>query len=82
MIHARVGDETQSSLADPLPEHNILRHRVGLELPLGVEVEDLQRALGLEGNDVSGPVHDGAVGFDGPPGDAVAIVEVDDHNLS
>ena len=81
MVHARVCHKAKSCLADPLPKHDILVHGVRLELAFRIQVKDLQCALGLEGNDVFGPVHDSAVGFDGSPRDIVAIVEINDNDL-
>lgn len=80
--YARIRDKTQRTLADPLPEHDVLRHRKRLQLPFGIQVEDLQSALGLERDDILGPVHDGAVGLDGSPRDIVAVVQIDNHDLS
>ena len=79
--NARVGDKAQRTLADPLPEHNVLGHRIRLQLPFGVQVEDLQSALGLERDDILGPVHDGAVSLDGSPRDIIAVVQIDDDDL-
>lgn len=76
------GDETEGGLANPLPELNILVHCARLELLLLLEVEDLERPrLGLEGNDLSVPVHDSTVGLDWPACHIVAILELDDNDL-
>lgn len=81
VINARVRHEAESSFTDPFPKHNVLIHGMRLQLPFRIQVENLQCALGLEGYDVLGPVHDGAVGLDGSPRNAVAIVEIDNHDL-
>ncbi|PNY29194.1 Uncharacterized protein TCAP_00893 [Tolypocladium capitatum] len=82
VVDAGGGDETEGGLANPPPELDVLVHCARLELLLLLEVEDLQRpGLGLEGDDVPIPVHDGTVGLDGPTRDIVAILELDDDDL-
>ena len=82
MVDAGGSDETNGGLADPLPELDVLVHCAGLELLLLFEVEDLEGSgLGLEGNDLASPVHDGTVGLDGPPRDVVLVLELDDDDF-
>ena len=68
-------------LRDPLPEDDVIRHRVRLHLGLHLNVEDLQRLLGLEGDHLAGGVHDGGVGTDGPPDGVGGVGHVDDDHL-
>lgn len=44
VVYARGGYETQSGVADPLPEVDVLVHGARLELLLLLEIEDLQCA--------------------------------------
>ena len=82
VIDGAVCDQSQCRLADPLPEGHVLAHRRRLELLLLFEVEDLEGArLGLEGDDLTRPVHDGTVGLDGSSDDIVVVLEVDDQDL-
>lgn len=82
VVDGRVGDEAEGVLANPLPVLDILVHRGRLELRLGLEVEDLQHlGLGLQGDNMTGPVHDGAVGLYGAPDDIVVVLEVDDDDF-
>ncbi len=77
-----VGDQAEAIGAEPLPEDNVLVHGGRLELLLLGQVEYLQGALlGLEGDDLARPVHDGAVGLDRAADDIVAVLEVDDEHL-
>ena len=68
-------------LRDPLPEDDVVRHRVRLHLGLHLNVEDLQRLLGLEGDHLTGRVHDGGVGADGTPDGVGGVGHVDDDHL-
>lgn len=82
MINPSIRHQTQARLAEPLPIDNIFRHHGGLDLLLRAKVENLNGStLGLEGNDVLVPVHDRTVGVDGPAGDFIVILEVDDDDL-
>lgn len=82
VVDACCGDEAQSGLANPLPKLDVVIHGARLELLLLLEVENLQRPrLGLEGDDLAVPVHDGTVGLDGPACDVVAILELDDDDF-
>lgn len=82
VVNASCGDEAQSGLANPRPELDVIIHGAGLELLLLLEVKNLKcPRLSLEGNDLAVPVHDGTVGLDGPAGDVVAILELDDDDL-
>jgi hypothetical protein len=82
MVHGSLSDEAELLLADPLPEDNIFGHDEGLELLLGIKVEYLQGAsLGLEGNNLAGPVHDSRVGLDGLAADMVVVLELNDYDL-
>ena len=80
--HGRIGDEAQRVNADPLPEQHVFAHGVRLDLGLGAQVEDLQRPLRrLERDNLPVPVHDGAVGLDGPAHDVAMVFEVDDDDF-
>ena len=68
-------------LRDPLPEDDVVRHGVSLHLGLHLNVEDLQGFLGLQGDDLAGGVHDGAVRTDGPPDGVGGVGHVDDDHL-
>jgi hypothetical protein len=47
-----------------------------------VQIEDLNCSrLGLEGNDVSVPVHNGTVGHDGTPNDLIIVLKINDDDL-
>ena len=75
-------DEAESRLADPLPELNVLINGAGLELLPLFQIEYLQcPRLGLQGDDLLIPVHDGTVGLDGPSRHVVAILEFDNDNF-
>lgn len=82
MVNGRVCDQTKRGLACPLPEGNILAHGGRLELLLLLQIEDLKcPRLGLQGNNLAGPVHNCAVGLDGPSDDVIAILEIDDKHF-
>ena len=68
-------------LGDPLPEDDVIRHRVRLHLGLHLDVEYLQRLLRLESDDFAGGVHDGGVCADGPPDGVGGVGHVDDDHL-
>jgi len=78
----RLRHQAQRGLADPPPEDDVLVHGGRLDLGLLLEVENLKRPrLRPEGDDLTRPVHDGAVGLDGPARDVVAILEIDDQDF-
>lgn len=82
VINRDICDQTQTCLAEPFPVHYILREYGGLEFLFRLEVEDLDSsALGLEGDDVPVPMHDGIVGVDGSADDFIVVLQVDDDNL-
>ena len=81
MVDGGFRNQAQRSFTDPLPEHHILIHRMRFELVFDIEIEYLQRALSLQCNDVSRPVHDGAVGLNSSSRDIVSIVKVNNHDL-
>lgn len=82
VVDSRVCDEAQRVLTDPLPEDHVLVHGCRLQLLLVVQVKDLDRPLlGLEGDDVEVPVHNSTVSLDGPAGDIVVVLQVDDDDL-
>ena len=68
-------------LGDPLPEDDVIRHRVRLHLGLHLDIEYLQRLLRLESDDFAGGVHDGGVCADGPPDGVGGVRHVDDDHL-
>lgn len=81
VVDGVLGDQTKGRLADPLPEGNIFTHCCRLQLRFLLEVEDLEGATGLQGNDMTRPVHDGGVRLDRPPGDIVVVLQVDDNDI-
>lgn len=44
VVYGRVSNKTNCSITDPLPKDHIFVHRCGLELLLGLQVENLQRS--------------------------------------
>ena len=68
-------------LGDPLPEDHVVRHGVSLHLGLHLNVEDLQGFLGLQGDDLAGGVHDGAVSADGSSDGVGGVGHVDNDHL-
>lgn len=82
VVNRVICDQSQTSLAEPLPENNIFIHGRRLELDLLRKVEDLYRpGLGLERNDLLIPMHDGTIGLDRSPHDLIAFLEVDDDDF-
>ncbi len=82
VVDRGVRNHTQTSLAEPLPVDNIFIHDRGLELLLGCEIENLNcSTLGLESNDVLGPVHDSTVRVDGPLDNFIVVLQINDDDL-
>ncbi len=76
-----LGDEGDRLDVDPLPEDDVLRHRVRLHHRLHLDVEDLQRARRLQCDHLRRGVHDGGVGADRPADRRLRVGHVDDHHL-
>jgi len=82
VIYGAFSDQSESRLADPLPEGHVLTHCGRLEFLLLLQVKDLQSArLGLQGDDLARPVHDGTVRLDGSADHIVAVLEIDDEDF-
>ena len=82
VIDGRLCHQTQTLVTEPLPIHDILVHDRRLQLLLCRQVEDLDRsALGFQGNDVAGPVHNSTVRIDRPLNDFIIVFQVDDNHL-
>ena len=82
MIDARGGNQTESGLANPTPEDDVLVMGVCLQTLLGLEVEQLQGPLlCLERDDGLGQVHDGAICSDRAANDVMEVLQVDDDGL-
>ena len=77
-----IRDHAETFGADPLPVHDVLSHHIGLQLLSLAQVEDLQCSrLRLEGYDLTGPVHDGAISLDGTLYYFIVVSKVDDDNV-
>ena len=81
MVYSGVCDKCDGVEADPLPEGDVVCHVVGLHLGLHLDVEDLESLVGLQRDHLTGGVHDGRVGTDGPPDGVGGVGHVDDDDL-
>lgn len=82
MVDRGLRHQTQALFAKPLPIDDILIHNSRLELLLCGQIENLNRpALGFQGDDVPGPVHDSTVRVDRPFGDFIIVLQVDNNHL-
>lgn len=82
MVNCCVCHQTQCCLAEPLPENNILVHCSRLQLLLLTKVKDLERpGLGLQRNNILGPVHDSTIGLDRSSNDIATVLEFDDYDF-
>lgn len=77
-----IRNHTKTFGADPLPVYDVLCHHIGLELLSLPQVKDLQCSrLGLEGYDLTSPVHDGAISLNRTLYYFIVVPQVDDDNI-
>lgn len=82
MVDGSICDKSQSICTDPFPIHHIFVHGRRLKFELLAQVEDLECPLiGLERNDLLGPVHKGTICLDRPPDELIVVLEIDDYNF-